>query len=147
DAVALAELRWSWQVGVGREPAMAREEFTTAFERWFGDHRDTHVAFLAEADGAAVGMAWLALIDRVPGPAVWHRLAGSLQSVFVEPSHRDRGLGAALTAAVIDEGVARRLDYLIVHPSQRSFPLYRRLGFRESGGVLELDLRDRHQPS
>lgn len=34
-----------------------------------------------------------------------------------------------------------RLGYLSVHPSQLSFPLYRRLGFTETGEVLELDLR------
>jgi GNAT superfamily N-acetyltransferase len=146
DSEALAALRWSWQVGERGEAAMSREEFTAEFGQWFPAHRDTHIAFLAEVDGIAAGMAWLALIQRVPGPVVSQRLAGSLQNVFVEPSHRDRGLGAALTTAVIDEAVARRLDYVIVHPSPRSFSLYRRLGFKDSGGLLELDLRDRHQP-
>jgi hypothetical protein len=32
------------------------------------------------------------------------------------------------------------LDYVAVHPSERSFPLYRRLGFTDTDGVLELRL-------
>jgi len=30
---------------------------------------------------------------------------------------------------------------------ERSFPLYRRLGFRETGGALEVDLRELRSPS
>ena len=32
------------------------------------------------------------------------------------------------------------LDYLVVHPSPRSFPFYRRLGFTGEGILLSLDL-------
>jgi GNAT superfamily N-acetyltransferase len=147
DGDALAELRWLWQVGARGETGMSRAEFGTEFLRWLHDHRDSHVSFLAELDDVAVGMAWLATIERVPGPVVWRRLAGSLQSLFVAPSHRGRGLGSALAAAVIAEATERGLDYVIVHPSQRSFPLYRRLGFRETGGMLEVDLRPKDRPS
>jgi GNAT superfamily N-acetyltransferase len=144
DATALAELRWAWRTTEqGEVPVMGRVEFMASFERWCGEHQATHTGFVAEAGGSAVGTAWLATIDRVPGPAVWRRLAGHLQSVYVLPAHRNAGIGAALVEAVLDEAVHRGLDYLVVHPSERSFPLYRRLGFRETGAVLEADLRHR----
>lgn len=104
------------------------------------------MAFVADGAGSPtppVGMAWLAIVERVPGPARWRRLSGYVQSTYVSPRHRGRGLGSALIDAVIDEAVRRELDYLAVHPSERSFPLYRRLGFSGAGDVLELDLQDR----
>jgi GNAT superfamily N-acetyltransferase len=120
---------------------MSFPDFLLAFGRWMTDHGDTHQAFLAEVDRQPVGMAWLVRVERVPGPGVWTRLAGTVQSAYVLPEHRDRGLGAALVGALLDEAAARGFDYVSVHPSQRSFPFYRRLGFRDSGRVLEIDLR------
>jgi len=123
------------------EHGLAKGEFSASFTDWFRSHRDSHVALIAEAADSPVGMAWLALINRVPGPGVWLRLAGHLQSVYVLPAHRDEGIGAALVTAALKEATDRGLDYVWVHPSKRSFPLYRRIGFAESEGVLEVDLR------
>ena len=120
---------------------MAAEAFTSAFEAWVREHRGTHVPFVAVAAGEVVGIAFLAVIVRVPGPARGSRQAGALQSVYVHPERRGAGIGRRLCEAVIDEASRRGLDYLIVHPSERSFPLYRRLGFVGSGSLLELDLR------
>ena len=141
DGRDLAALRWTWRVDEEGEQGLTRDEFDARFIDWFRDHRDSHVPFLAHVGDTAVGMAWLALIDRVPGPGAWLRLAGHVQSVYVLPDHRDRGIGSALVTAVLGAAVDRGLDYAWVHPSQRSFPLYRRLGFRATDGVLEVDLR------
>ena len=123
------------------EHGLTKGEFTASFADWFRSHRDSHVGLIAEVGDSHVGMAWLALIDRVPGPGVWLRLAGHLQSVYVLPAHRDEGIGSALVTAALKEAADRGLDYVWVHPSKRSFPLYRRMGFAESEGVLEVDLR------
>jgi len=120
---------------------MGEAEFTGAFGEWLAEHGGGHLAWLAEVDGEAVGMAWLAVIHRVPGPQVWVRLAGNLQSVYVTPAQRGNGIGAALVRAVIEDGRRIGLDYISVHPSERSFSLYCRAGFADSAGVLELDLR------
>jgi GNAT superfamily N-acetyltransferase len=141
DVGALADLRWAWRAVEQGAPRMDNPEFTSAFERWFLAHRTTHEAFLAEVGSSSVGMAWLALIERVPGPDRWARHAGHLQSVYVLPEHRNKGIGGALVMAALRQAAAHGLDYVIVHPSERSFPLYRRLGFRETGAVLEIDLR------
>jgi GNAT superfamily N-acetyltransferase len=143
----LADLRWAWRAVERSEAGLSRPVFVAAFQRWFEDHRGTHAAFLAHVGGVPVGMAWLATIERVPGPAVWTRLAGHLQSVYVLPEHRSGGIGAALVTAVVQEAEAGGFDYIVVHPSERSFPLYRRLGFCETGALLELDLRERRSPS
>jgi GNAT superfamily N-acetyltransferase len=141
DVEALATLRWTWRAEERGEEGMSQKEFATRFARWVADHRGTHQGFITSVDSTAVGMAWLATVERVPGPGVWRRLAGNLQSVYVLPDHRGGGLGADLVTAVLDEAVQRGLDYVYVHPSERSFSLYRRAGFREAGGALEIDLR------
>ncbi len=137
DAADLAGLRWRWRVDERGEVAPSTADFTAAFAGWAADHRDTHLPFVAHCGEEAIGMTWLAIITRVPGPGIWRRVSGLLQSVYVVPEHRNAGVGARLVTATLDAARDRGLDYVIVHPSERSFPLYRRLGFAESGGVLE----------
>lgn len=125
------------------ERGLDKAAFMTAFAAWAGEHAGSHVAFLARDGEVAVGMAWLVQVERIPGPGVWRRVAGHLQSVYVLPAHRREGVGRSLVAAVIDEARTRGFDYVSVHPSAMSVSLYRDTGFQENSGVLELDLRHR----
>jgi GNAT superfamily N-acetyltransferase len=143
DEPALARLRWVWRVEERDEEGMDWSQFLDALTAWIHDHRESHLAWLAERDGEACGMAWLAVTHRVPGPGTWTRLAGAIQSVYVRPEYRNDGIGAALVQAAIGEAGRLGLDYLEVHPSERSFPLYRRTGFSDTGRVLRLDLNSR----
>lgn len=84
-------------------------------------------AFVAEADGAVVGMATCSrrLITGWNGPVIF------LQDLFVEPSHRRRGMARALTARVA--ALACELGSPIVELTVRSDnpaqEFYRRNGF------------------
>jgi GNAT superfamily N-acetyltransferase len=131
-------LRWRWRSEERGETGLSRERFVEAFADWMAEHWTSHLVWLAEADEAPVGMAWLAVVHRVPGPERWMRLSGNLQSVYVIPERRGSGTGELLVHAVVDRAHLFGLDYISVHPSERSFSLYRRLGFEESSGVLEL---------
>lgn len=122
---------------------MPAAAFVEAFVAWVHEHAATHLGFLATAGDEPVGMAFLAVIERIPGPGRWDRRAAALQSVYVRPERRGEGIGRLLCEAAIEEAARRGADYVMVHPSARSFSLYRRLGFVESGRVLELELRDR----
>jgi len=140
DAPDLARLRWLWRTTERGEYGISEPEFETAFADWWSGHQSGHTAFIAERAGHPVGMAWLAIFDRVPQPRRLDRRAGNVQSVFVLEEHRNRGIGAALVEAVIAEAHARGLGYLIVHPSERAYSLYERLGFEETNRILHLDL-------
>jgi GNAT superfamily N-acetyltransferase len=118
------------------DPNHFPEDFTT----WLSDHSDSHLPFLIELGGRAVGMAWLAITERIPGPGQWTRKSGDLQSVYVSAGYRDRGLGNLLIGTLIEEARKEELVWLSVHPSPRSFPFYRRLGFSGEGSLLFLDL-------
>jgi ribosomal protein S18 acetylase RimI-like enzyme len=142
DAEALAWLRWRWRVDEGTETGDLAT-FHGAFATWMRQHETSHVPFLAQTGPSPVGMAWVALVERVPGPSRWLRRAAYIQSVYVVPEGRSRGIGAQLLQAAIGHARSEQLDYLAVHPSERSFSLYRRLGFAETPRVLELELEGR----
>ena len=111
---------------------MPRTAFIDDFTGWIEAHLDTHIPFIASLEGDPVGMAWLAIVERMPRPGAWARLCGHLLSVYVVDSHRNHGLGAELVDAVLAEARRRGLGYVLVHPSQRAVSLYRRAGFGES---------------
>ncbi len=80
---------------------------------------------LASQDGAVIGMAAL----RGIAPDV-----GEMKRLYVEPSHRYGGLGAALAKAIITvaERAGYRLLRLDTHVSMvGAMSLYRQLGFME----------------
>jgi GNAT superfamily N-acetyltransferase len=102
------------------------------------DHSSSHLPFLALRNEAAVAMAWLALVDRVPGPEYFLRRSAYVQSVIVVSHERVNGIGTTLMGALLAHARNLGLDYVAVHPSERSFSLYRRLGFSDTDRVLEL---------
>jgi GNAT superfamily N-acetyltransferase len=148
DAETLAQLRWDWRSVERGEQGMDRGEFQEALVHWIGQHHESHLAWLAEVDGVPEGMAWLALVDRIPSVGAWPRVSGNLQSVYIRAAQRGQGLGALLLRAVIDEARQRRLEFVNLHPSPLSIPLYRRMGFIDAGDTLELWLQERrHRPT
>lgn len=138
DRRALARLRWEWRLAWGEEPTVSFEEFADDFGSWLDQRRASHLGFVAEVSGEAVGMGVLAIVERVPGPGDWTRLGGYVQSLYVDPAHRGQGLGQTITAAIVSQARERGLRWLAVHPSERSMPLYRRAGFAQRDRLLEL---------
>ncbi len=137
DADELARLRWRWRVDERGETGLTWADFRARFAHWWQPRGGSHLAFLAEVDRVAAGTMWLAVIDRVPGPGRWERRSGLVQNAYVVPEFRGRGVGTALLEALQAEAAHLGLDYLSVHPSERSFDFYRRGGFAETSGVLE----------
>jgi GNAT superfamily N-acetyltransferase len=73
----------------------------------------------------------------VPTPASVDRRTGDVQSVYVVPDLRDRGVGAALLHAVLHEARERNLQFVTVHSSDRAVPFYLRSGFAEGQNWLQ----------
>jgi GNAT superfamily N-acetyltransferase len=140
DVGDIANLRYSWRVDELGEHGLDAAEFESQLRGWIERHRDTHLGYLATQETVAVGCAWLSIVDRVPGPAKFVRRAGLLQSVFVRPARRNVGVGSDLVRLIIKEARAMDLDYLSVHPSERSVTFYQRLGFDNPDRTVELRL-------
>jgi GNAT superfamily N-acetyltransferase len=137
DAPALARLRWRWRTEERGEVGLDREAFVDYFTDWIMDHIGTHVPFVVELDGRLAGMAWLALTDRVPGPAHMDRRTGDIQSVYIVPELRNRGIGAQLLDVVFQHARDRELVFVTVHSAPDAIRFYRRWGFDGSERWLE----------
>jgi len=137
ELAAVATLRWEWLVENGGEAVGEREEFIRHFVGWAranaGSHRCT---VLVRDDDVVIGMAWLAVVQRVPTPGALQRASGDLQCVYVVPEARDGGLGGRLIEAVLDGARELGLERVTVHSSPRAIPAYVRRGFEESPRLL-----------
>jgi ribosomal protein S18 acetylase RimI-like enzyme len=93
----------------------------------------------AELDDAPAlaAMRWRFKVEEVPSPYPGSDALGYVTNFYVTPEQRNRGLGRALLGEVTRYARAHRLDTLIVWPSERSAPLYRRCGFGGPGELLE----------
>ncbi|MFD8597603.1 GNAT family N-acetyltransferase [Kitasatospora sp. NPDC059646] len=138
DARVLAELRWAFKREDHEGPVPAERPVAEA-EEWLrkrlrgGPWR----AWVAERDGAVCGHVFLHLVERVPEPFADNDPLGYVTNFYVAPPFRNRGAGAALLAAVDGYAKGAGLNTLIVWPSERSAPLYRRAGFRAPEELLE----------
>ncbi|MGW3809823.1 N-acetyltransferase family protein [Micromonospora sp. NPDC005113] len=139
DAPALAAMRWRFKVEEnGDEVPQDEEEFTAECGGWL----HTRMAgpwrvWLAEAGGQPCGHVFVCLVEKVPSPSPGSEALGYVTNFYVTPEQRNRGLGRALLDEVTRYARAHRLDTLIVWPSERSAPLYRRCGFDGPGELLE----------
>ena len=135
DAPALAGLRWRRATQERGYQGDNLDEFVATLGDWMRGHPE-HRAFVAEAAGEVVGMAWLAVLDRVPTANKYARRGGDVQSVFVVPELRDRRVGALLMSAVLDEARRLELEHVTVHSSRRAVPFYERNGWRHDPELL-----------
>ena len=71
-------------------------------------------------------------------PATQQSYWGYLTNSFVQEDRRNQGLGTQLLKYCINKCRQRRLELLIVWPSDRSYEFYRRQGFVGTHDPLEL---------
>jgi len=137
DLPALARLLW-WHAAPDQQAGQSVGSFADDLARWRADHADTHLAFVARAvDAEVVGMAWLALLPRVPRPTTTTRLSADLQSVFVLPEHRGNGVGSALVQSALEHASRLGVGRVTVHSSSKAVRVYERLGFASSRELLQ----------
>lgn len=141
DRTAAGRLRYRWWLEDRGDGDPDEATFLDRFGDFLRARPDTHRGILVEVDGAIAGVGWVVLIDRTPWPDDDGPRAGLLQAVYVDPEMRGRGAGTVLIDAILDEARCHGLKYVLVNPTERSEPLYRRLGFRGAEPPLRLDLR------
>ncbi|MFC9706056.1 GNAT family N-acetyltransferase [Streptomyces sp. NPDC056943] len=142
DARTLAELRWTFKQEdyEGQPPAPARH--LEEAEHWIRDRLSggRWLAWVAETEGQICGHVFLCLVERMPEPYEDNNPVGYVTNFFVLPSRRNKGVGSALLEALKQHSRSACLEGLIVWPSERSTPLYQRLGFQLPEELLELPL-------
>lgn len=125
----VAELRWQWALEQAEQPTSSREEYNSTVAAFFAQNAATHHCLFAVRDDAVVGMAWLAVLPRIPSPGAQQRVCGDLQSVYVIASERSAGIGAVMVAAILKRAAALGLEHVTVHSSPDAVRMYARNGF------------------
>jgi GNAT superfamily N-acetyltransferase len=137
DVAGLARLLWL--NGRDEEPEQQSiDAFAAELAQWWAVREGSHLAYVARVDGPElVGMAWVALVPRVPRPGALGRMSADIQSVYVLPEQRGRGIGSALVQAAADHAVRLGSLHVTVHSGRKAVPVYERLGFESSRQLLQ----------
>ncbi|MDQ3631325.1 MAG: GNAT family N-acetyltransferase [Actinomycetota bacterium] len=123
DIGELASLRCLWKPGA-EEP-----DFGGRMAAWLRDEGDRRTTWLARLSDSAVGMASVFEYRRMPRPGRPDSRWGYIGSMFVREDVRNLGIGSALLVTMIDFADGRGYARLVLSPSPRAVPLFRRNGF------------------
>lgn len=136
---ALTELRWLSTVE-DDEATMIRDDFERRFRAFLAGAlaSDRWTVFVAEDAGRIVATTYVQAIERVPRPRERVEPWGYVTGVFARTDVRNAGVGSRLIAHVIAWAKARPLHGLVLWPSERSVPFYRRAGLSLSPDAHEI---------
>lgn len=136
DARALADLRWEWHRESRPDATESHDDFVSNYVTWWAGAQDSHHAVVAIDKDHFIGMGFLALLVRVPDVDHPQRIDGDIQSVYVIPALRGRGIGSGLVVAL--KAIAREsgCEKVTVSSSSRALSLYKEHGFESSEQLL-----------
>ena len=124
DTAAIASLRSLWSADASEDP-----EFEPRLAAWLAVEGERRTTWLAVVAGMPVGMASLFEYRRMPRPSRPDARWGYVSNVFVREDFRKRGIGSTLLGAVIAAADERSYVRLVLSPSARALPFFRRAGF------------------
>jgi GNAT superfamily N-acetyltransferase len=131
DAALLAEHRARVWREVGDWDAGAMAAQVPVWTAWFHEALadGVYVSFVAEENGEAIASGSLLVHVAIPRPGWPADREGRVQSVYVIPHARRRGIARALMDHVMEYARAAMLIRLTLHPSDEARPMYAALGF------------------
>jgi GNAT superfamily N-acetyltransferase len=124
DVPTIAALRARWT-----PDAEPEHDFESQFADWLAAEGERRTVWLALLDDEPVGLASVFEYRRMPRPGRMSSSWGYVSNMFVREDVRDRGVGSALLAALIEAADARGYARLVLSPTQRAMPFYERAGF------------------
>jgi len=134
DAPALAALRRTWTQE--QHGDIEDEEFEARFLDWYEREAGRRISWLAEVAGEPVGMMNLAVFDRMPQPGREAGTWGYLANAFVLAAYRGQGIGTLLLRALLTHTDESGYVRVVLRPSRRAIPFYRRAGFAADSELM-----------
>ncbi|CAI1146114.1 MULTISPECIES: GNAT family N-acetyltransferase [Serratia] len=129
----LADLRWALCSDDGEtEQPIDRTLFTERFIKKIKELEAVGnlINFVAEKDAELIGVISLFLVNKIPSPDEINGSWGYVTNVYVKPEYRNHGVGNKLLNFVKDQASGNGYELLAVWPSERSYPFYKREGFK-----------------
>jgi GNAT superfamily N-acetyltransferase len=139
DAELLARLRYEFRSMLDT-PVESADAFVQRCSAWMSKRLRADArwcCWLAESSGVAVGVVWLAFIEKIPNPVGELESYGYITSFYVREDHRGSGIGSELLAAALAECDRRPVHSAILWPTPRSRSLYARHGFAAPRTMME----------
>jgi GNAT superfamily N-acetyltransferase len=145
DAAEMAAMRYDFRTELA-EPNEPEQEFIERARDWF-EERLAGGSWTGWIAGEATrprereqptGMVLVQLIEKVPNPVVEPETLGYVSCLYVRPQWRGRGIGDRLLATAVGFCRDNSVESVVLWPSPRSVPLYKRHGFRPQAKVMEL---------
>lgn len=132
----LADLRWALcRDDDETEQSVDKVHFTEQFIEKIRklDAMGNLINFVAEKNAELIGIISLILVNKIPSPDEINSCWGYLTNVYVKPEFRNYGIGKKLLNFVRDHAHENGYELLVVWPGDRSYPFYKREGFKSEG--------------
>jgi GNAT superfamily N-acetyltransferase len=102
-------------------------------ESFFPEHiGKDFFAFLMEEEGGAVSSVFLREEHTPANKRFPTGVTGTIYNVYTLPEWRRRGYATALVKEAMGKGKERNYSFIALQASEKGYPLYKSLGFRET---------------
>ena len=97
----------------------------------------SHIAVIAELDGADVGCGAICLSEELPSPDNPSGRCAYLMNIYVRKEYRRRGVGHAIVRWLVDKAGQLGCDKIYLETTDGARSLYRSIGFTELSGIMK----------
>lgn len=134
DSAGLTDIRMAYLLEDFPEmSAETAEHIRAGLPKYYAEHLERDFfAYIAEEDEKAVGSAFLVVKAMPPNSNFPNGRIGDVLNVYVRPEYRRQGIAKALMELLITDAKALELDYIELKASADGYPLYKKLGFKDS---------------
>ena len=139
DTKKLAELRWEFKSSETTVDITQKESFINYCSDYLRMmFRENFYCWVAIEEDKIISHIYIIVVKKVPKPDKLDGEWGYVTAVYTIPEYQNQGIGKQLMDKVKDWSMNKGLELLIVWPSDRSIPFYKRSGFNEMNDILEL---------
>lgn len=144
DAKLLTDLRLEVIRSVARQPKMIFEEsFISDSIEYF--KYGEHITVLAFDGSEAIGCATMCYINVMPTYDHPNGKRAHLMNVYVKEKYRRNGIASNMCKMLIDASKQLQITNISLDATEIGKPLYKSLGFSESGEYMEMNIKYRKE--
>lgn len=122
----------------GVEPS---RRLMAANRQYYIEHTEdgTHVAVIAEADGADVGCGAICLSDELPSLDNPSGRCACLMNIYVREAYRGHGVGRAIVRWLVERARRSGCGKIWLETTEMVRPLYHNAGFKDLTGYMKYE--------